>query len=143
NHRIILLFTDGEDHEAGALEQARMAAGQGTRIFTVGVGTASGELLSVQDENGREGFVKDDMGNVVKSRLNEALRQQIATTANGFYLPLQGGLAMQTLYEKGLAPLPTSERSTKLMKQFKEQYHWPLGLAILLLMVELFLPDRK
>ena len=54
-------------------------------------------------------FLKDTLGNVVKSRLNEELLQQVATAADGFYLPLQGGSPMQVLYEKGLAPLPTRE----------------------------------
>ena len=143
NHRVIVLFTDGEDHEEGVLEQARMAAADEVRIFTIGVGTASGELIRVPDASGRTEFLKDNMGNAVRSRLNETLLQQIATAGDGFYLPLQGGNPMQVLYEKGLEPLPTSERSSKLMKNMKEQYYWPLGFAILLLLLEVFLPDRK
>jgi Ca-activated chloride channel family protein len=113
------------------------------RIFTVGVGTPGGELLRVQDENGKLNYLKDESGNVVKSRLNEQLLQQIATAANGFYLPLRGGNAMEILYQKGLAPLPTSDRSSKLMKRLKEQFYWPLGAAIVLLILEVFLPERK
>ena len=68
---------------------------------------------------------------------------QIASIGNGFYLQLQGGDPMQVLYEKGLEPLPTSEQSTRLMKQYKEQFYWPLAIGIALLLLELFLPDRK
>jgi len=143
NHKILILFTDGEDHEHEAVSAAERAAADGLRIFTVGVGTPGGELLRVRDEKGSLVYVKDDDGNVVKSRLNETLLQEIATTGQGFYLPLQGGNAMEVLYQKGLAPLPTSERNTTLMKKLKEQFYWPLGLGLILLLVEIFIPEEK
>ena len=143
NHKVLVLFTDGEDHESSALSTAEEAAKAGLRIFTVGVGTAQGELLRQRDEKGAVGFIKDDQGNVVKSRLNETLLQQIATAANGFYLPLRGANTIDVLYEKGLAPLPKSEGSAKLIRRYHERFQWPLALAILLLLAELFMPDRK
>lgn len=143
NHKIIVLFTDGEDHEHGVIETVQQAVGAGIRIFTVGAGTSTGELLRVRDEQGNLVFVKDDQGNVVKSRLNEELLRQIATAASGFYLPLNAPNAMDVLYQKGLAPLPTSERTTKLMKRMKEQFYWPLSIAILLLIIEVFVPEQK
>jgi Ca-activated chloride channel family protein len=143
NHKVLILLTDGEDHEAGALEAAKKAADAGLRIFTVGVGTPDGELLRQRDQNGAISYVKDEEGNVVKSRLNETLLTQVATAAQGFYLPMSGGKTVEVLYERGLAPLPKSEGSSKSIKRLKEQFQWPLGLAIGLLILELFLPDRK
>ncbi|MDB6038068.1 MAG: Mg-chelatase subunit ChlD, partial [Verrucomicrobiales bacterium] len=143
NHKVLVLFTDGEDHETGALDAAKKAAEKGMRIFTIGVGTANGELLRIRDEKGALAYVKDDQGNAVKSRLDEKLLQGIATEANGFYLPLQGANTMETLYQRGLAPLPTSELSSKMVKKFRERFQWPLGIALLFLIGELFLPDRK
>ena len=143
NHKVLVLFTDGEDHEPGTLEAVEKAAQAGLRIFTIGVGTPNGELLPQRDEKGATSFVKDDQGNPVKSRLNETLLRQIATTGGGFYLPLSGAKTMDILYERGLAPLPTSEGSTKLTKRFLDRFQWPLALAILLLLAEMFLPDRR
>lgn len=143
NHRVLVLFTDGEDHEPGSLETAGRAADEGMKIFTVGVGSPSGELLRIRDERGNLAYVKDDAGNVVKSRLNEPLLQEIATKSGGFYLPLQGANAMELLFQKGLAPLPTTERSSKLMKRLKDQFYWPLSIAILLLVIEAFIPEQK
>jgi Ca-activated chloride channel family protein len=81
---------------------------------------------------------------VVKSRLNEDLLREISTaTDGGFYLPLRGAKTVETLYQEGLAKLPKSEREEKLMKRYHERYHWPLALAILLLMGEFLFPDRK
>lgn len=143
NYKILVLFTDGEDHESDALQAAEKAARAGLRIFTIGVGTPNGELLRVTDEKGGTTYVKDAQGNAVKSRLNEALLQQIATETSGFYLPLRAANTIETLYEKGLAPLPKGEISSRWIRRYHERFQWPLALTILLLGVEMLLPERK
>lgn len=143
NYKVLVIFTDGEDHEAGAVEAAREAAGKGLRIFSVGVGTAEGELLRVTGPNNTSEFLKDDAGNAVKSRLNEGLLREIASAANGFYLPLRGADVVETLYERGLAPLPKSELATKFVRRFHERFQWPLAAGILFLTAEMLLSDRR
>jgi len=143
NFKTLVLITDGEDHDSGALETAERAAKAGLKIFTIGVGTPNGEVLQETSEKGATVNIKDPEGNVVKSRLNEPLLQQIASATGGFYLPLRAARVIETLYEKRLAPLPKSDLASKLVRQFHERYHWPLGLAILLLVAELFLAQRR
>jgi Ca-activated chloride channel homolog len=143
NYKILVIFTDGENHEPGALEAAQKAADDGMRIFTVGVGSPQGGMIEVGQRGGQIAFLKDNQGNVVKSRLNEELLQQIATTANGFYLNLSGAAAIETLYVRGLAPLPKSEISSRLVRRFFERFYWPLCLAIVFLMIEMFIPDQR
>jgi len=145
HYKALVLFTDGEDNdsEAGALEAAQQAAKDGLRIFTVGIGTAAGDLIRVTDANGNSDYVRDEQGNVVKSHLNESLLQQISGATGGFYLPLRGANTIDTLYERGLAPLPKSEGKERLVRRYHEQYHWPLAAAILLLLAEMFLPERR
>src|ERR1044071_8459278 len=143
NFKVLVLFTDGEDHDSGALEAARKAAASGLKIFTVGVGTPNGELLRVTDENGVSSYIKDDQGNVVKSRLDESLLREIATATGGVYLPLRGADAMETLYEKWLAPLPKTENASRLVQHYHERFQWPLAFAIAALLVESLLPDRR
>ena len=142
-HKVLVLLTDGEDNDTGALEAAQNAAKAGLKIFTIGIGTAAGDLLRVTDANGNSDYVRDEQGNVVKSHLNEALLQQIAGATGGFYLPMRGANTIDTLYERGLAPLPKSEGRERLVRRYHEQFHWPLALAMLLLLAELFLPERK
>jgi Ca-activated chloride channel family protein len=142
-HKVLVLLTDGEDNETGALEAAQSAAKAGLKIFTIGIGTAAGDLLRVTEANGNSDYVRDEQGNVVKSHLNEALLQQIAGATGGFYLPLRGANTMDVLYDRGLAPLPKSEGRERLVRRYHEQYHWPLALAMLLLLAELFLPERR
>jgi Ca-activated chloride channel family protein len=143
HYKVLVLFTDGEDNDTGALEAAQEAAKAGLKIFTIGIGTEKGELVRVADGNGNSDYVRDEQGNVLKSHLNEALLQQIAVAAGGFYLPLRGANAIDTLYERGLAPLPKSEGKERLVRRYHEQFHWPLAAAILLLLAEMFLPERK
>ena len=143
SHKILVIFTDGEDHEGEAVARAEAAAKEGLRIFTVGIGSADGEKLRIRDERGRVDYLRDEQGNPVVSKLNEGLLQQIAKAAGGFYLPLRGTKTMDTLYQQGLAPLPKDTSATKMLRRVNEHFHWPLGLAIVLLLVEMFLPENK
>jgi Ca-activated chloride channel homolog len=144
NHKILVLFTDGEDNEdsEAAFAAAREARKAGLRIFTIGVGTPNGEILSSTDPRGNRVFIKDAQGNVVKSRLNESLLQQLAKETDGFYLPLTGARTMDVLYERGLAPLPKSDFSATTRRQFHERFQWFIGAAILLLLAEMLFPER-
>ena len=142
NHRALVLFTDGEDNDEGALEAAQNAAKEGLKIFTVGIGSADGTLVTIADANGNSDYIRDEKGQVVKSHLNDQLLQQIASTSGGFYLPLRGADTINTLYERGLAPLPKSESKEKIVRRYHEQFQWPLAAAMVLLIAEFLLPER-
>jgi Ca-activated chloride channel family protein len=145
HYKTLVLLTDGEDNvnEAAALEAAQNAAKAGLKIFTVGIGTAAGDLIRVTDANGNSDYVRDAQGNVVKSHLDEPLLDQIAKATGGFYLPLSGADTMDVLYARGLALLPKFESQEKLIRRYHEQFQWPLAAAILLLAAEVLLPERK
>jgi len=143
NHKALVLFTDGEDNDEGALAAAQNAAKEGLKIFTIGIGSADGTLVQIPDGNGGSDYIRDEKGQVVKTKLNESLLQQIASATGGFYLPLRGADTINTLYERGLAPLPKSEGAEKLVRRYHEQFQWPLALALSLLFVEFILPERS
>ena len=143
NHKILVLFTDGEDHQEYVLEMGEDAAKEELRIFTIGVGSPDGDLIPIGEENGQKIYLKDRQGKVVKSKLNEALLQQLAGMARGFYLNLNAPGAIETLYAQGLAPLPKSEINSRLVRRYFERFYWPLLVAIVLLLIEMFLPDHR
>jgi Ca-activated chloride channel family protein len=146
NYKVLVLFTDGEDNDTGAdgaIAAAKSAAKDGLRIFTVGIGTSAGELLQTKDPNGNLGYIRDDQGNVVKSHLDESLLKQIAGVSDGSYYSLSGANTMDALYERSLAPLPKSDSKSQWVKQPYERYHWFLTVAVLLLLAEVFFPERR
>jgi Ca-activated chloride channel family protein len=143
NYKVLVILTDGEDHDSGAVEAAKAAAKKDMQIFTIGIGTPEGELLQITDSKGRTDYIRDEQGNVVKSHLNETLLRELAgATSRGFYLPMRGAKTIDNLYAEGLAPLPKSESGEKLVRRYHERFHWPLALAILCLIVETVLPDQ-
>lgn len=142
NHKVVVLFSDGEDHLGGAARAARIAAESGIRVFTVGVGTPEGEILRVKAPDGRLEIIKDRMNSPVRSQLNETGLKEIAEQANGFYVSLQGADSMQALYEGGIDSLPKSDVEADTITRRKERFQWPLGIAALLLILERFVPER-
>lgn len=141
--RVIVVMTDGEDHEPGALEAAREAAKDGIRVYTVGVGSAEGDLLRMTDPYGNAVFVRDETGNAVKSRLNEKLLREVADTGLGFYVNLQDPQAMRTVYERGIGKLARGEFAGGKVRQARERFQWPLAAGLLILALEMVLPEAR
>lgn len=143
NHKVLVIFSDGEDHEGDPVESAKEAASEGITIFTIGVGTADGELLRVRDERGRVDYIRNDQGQPVRSKMDETMLKEIARAGKGFELPLRGTKTIDSLYDQGIAPLPKTESAAKLFQRYHDRFQWPLVVAIALLICEIFLPDRK
>lgn len=142
SHKVLVIFSDGEDHEAGVLEQAEAAAKSGIKIFAVGIGTPEGDELRLPEPGGRRETARDPSGAPIRTRLEERLLHDTAKAAGGFYLRLAGAGTLESLYEKGIAPLPKAEQAARMVRVYHERYHWPLGLALLLLMAEMLVGDR-
>lgn len=138
NHKVLVLLSDGEDHEEGVDQAVARAKKAGLKIFTVGVGTPAGEVIRIPDEQGNMVFLRDDEGNAVRSRLNESLLKDIATQTGGFYLALSGARPMETLFKKGIELLPKSEAATKMTRSYREQFYWFVVLAMAALITEMF-----
>jgi len=139
NHKILVLITDGEDLEGDALAEAKRAAQEGVTIHTVGVGTAAGEL--VPDSGG---FLRDEKGQLVKSRLDEKTLREIASAAGGLYEPIGGGSGgLEAIYRQKLSLVPKEDLLARRHKVPLERFQWALALGGLALLVEMVLGDRK
>lgn len=142
-NRIIVIVTDGEDHEGGVAEVIGAAAAAGVTIHTVGVGSAEGVPLPQVNPNGeRQGFRRDDNGNVITTHLNETALQDIALQTGGeYYRVAPGGSGLGALVERitsGGRDIESRE-----VTDFEEQYQLFLGAALLLLVLEFMMPERK
>ncbi len=142
-HTAIILITDGEDQDGKIDEAAKNAADLGIKIYTVGIGSADGDLIPVT-VNGQQTFVKDRKGQVVKSRLDEESLQKIAATTSGAFVRAAGPtLGLDQLYKEHISQLDKRELASTMEKRFEDRFQWPLGLALLLLMIEPLLGNRK
>jgi Ca-activated chloride channel homolog len=140
-HQAIVLVTDGESHEGDWKAAVARAKERGVAIFTVGLGTTEGELLP--SEQG-VGFFKDRRGQAVKSRLDETTLEQVAVDTGGVYLHAAGaGLGLAEMYRDHIAKLDPRDLGSTLEKRYEARYRWPLLVALLLLLVEPLVPERR
>ena len=139
-HQALVLITDGEDHEGKVKEAAERASARGVKIYTIGIGTADGELIP--GESG--GYVKDRSGQVVKSRLDEETLKQIAIDTGGVYLHASGAsLGLPELYRDYIGTMEKRELASTLERRFEHRFQIPLALAFVLLLSEHLLGERR
>lgn len=144
NQRFLVLITDGEDLQGDVMDAAKDAADKGMIIYTVGVGSAEGVTIPVQYRNGRKDVMRDEKGEVVRTKLDESTLKSIADHAKGLYVPLgRGAEGLNTIYQEKLRLVPKTELNQRMEKIPLEKYQWPLGLAIVFLLIECFLPQQR
>ena len=142
--KILILVTDGEDLEGDSLAAAKAAAAQdGLKIYTVGVGSANGDLIPLPQEQGG-GFLKDSAGQLVKSHLDEAALKALAAATGGIYAPLGAdNRGLDTIYQAAIAPLAKHDLAARTQRIYTERFQWPLGAAIALLLSSLAVGTRR
>lgn len=136
-YKILVLITDGEDHEGDPLAAAREAKEAGINIFCIGIGTAEGELIQIRDKEGNTTFLKDNEGNVVKTRLDENVLQKIAVTTDGMYVRSSGAeFGLDLIYDQRLSKMEKQDIASKMKKIYYERFQIPLIFAFILLCAE-------
>ena len=137
--RAIIVITDGEDHEGGALEAAREAYKKGINVFILGVGTSKG--APIPDGNG--GYLKDNSGQTVLSALNEQMCQQVAKAGNGVYIHVDNTSDAQERLNKELSKLQSGISDTVVYSEYNEQFQIFGIILLLLLIVETILLESR
>ena len=137
--RAIIVITDGEDHEGGALEAAREAYKKGINVFILGVGTSKG--APIPDGNG--GYLKDNSGQTVLSALNEQMCQQVAKAGNGVYIHVDNTSDAQEKLNKELSKLQSGISDTVVYSEYNEQFQIFGIILLLLLIVETVLLESR
>lgn len=144
NHKVIILITDGENHEDDPLKAAAKAKGRGIVIYTVGVGKKDGSYIKVKDESGNETLFKDRQGQVIKSRLDEITLNKIALETGGLYTPAYGTKwGLEKIYRESIAKIEDTTYKTQHVKRYVNRYQIPLFIALAFISVESFLTNRK
>ena len=136
--RVVVLVTDGENHEDDALAAAERAAAKGVKIYTIGIGTPEGAPISIGDD-----FVRDEKGEIVVSKLDETTLQKIAATTEGAYVRASSAsVGVQEIVDK-INHTEKSKFKTEIFEEYDEKFQIPLIAALILLLVELVILPRR
>lgn len=138
--RAIIIITDGENHQDEAVEAAKEAAEKGIIIYTVGMGLPKGAPIPIP---GTQNYHKDKAGNVVISKLNQSMLQQIALAGNGSYVQANNTTTgLNTLF-KEINKMDKTELDSRIYSDYEEQYQWIAWILLVLLVGEFLVMERK
>ena len=136
--RVIILITDGENHDDDAIAVAERAAQMGVKIFTIGIGTPEGAPIQIGGE-----FIKDEAGEMVVSKLNEEMLARIADITGGAYVRSSKQSIGLDEIVKAINEMEQTELSMVRFEEFNEQYQYLLIAALVLLLLEFVVLDRR
>jgi Ca-activated chloride channel family protein len=138
--RAIILITDGENHEDDAIAAAKKAQELGIQVFVIGIGKPEGAPIP---KPGTNDYFKDRSGQVVVSRLNEEMCQQIAQAGSGIYVRCDNTNTAMRALQQELDRIATTDLETTVYADYNEQYQSFVLIALLLLVIEFFILSRK
>lgn len=138
--KAIIIITDGEDHEGGATEAAEEAKNLGMRVYVLGVGSVKGSPIPVP---GTGDYMRDNTGEVVMSALNEQMCREVAQAGGGAYIHVENNSSAQRQLDEELDKLEKRETESTIYSDYDEQFQAVGILALLLLLIEICIFDRK
>ena len=138
--KAIIIITDGENHEGGAVEAAKAAAEKGMMVYVMGVGTPEG--APIPEGRGND-FRRDKEGNVIVTKLNEQMCQEIAAAGNGVYIRIDNTGNAQKILQKEVDKLAKADLDTAVYSEHDEQFQIMAWIAFVLLLIEMLLMVKK
>jgi Ca-activated chloride channel homolog len=143
-YKVMILITDGEDHDTKPIEAAKKAQEAGIRIFTIGIGSLRGEPIPIKNRRGDVvGYKKDKDGSIVMSKLDETTLQKIADITGGEYFRATAGeIELDRIYDEILG-MEKKELEGSLMTQYEDRFQYPLAVGIFFLILEFLITDKK
>ncbi len=142
--RVIVMISDGEDHEAGAVAFAKKIKDSSTRLYILGVGTEKGGPIPVRDDSGTlRGYKRDTAGQSIVSSFKAEALSSIAAAAGGRYFNLTQGEAEIDDILRDLGALNRSDYAEKKYVVYQDRFQYPLGIALFFLFLEISAPLRR
>lgn len=143
-HKVLILITDGEDHDTKPIEAAEEAAKEGIKIYTIGLGSTQGVPIPLYDRGGNPaGFKKDRQGNVVTTKLDIATLQKIAYLTDGkYYISSAGETELSEIFDD-INKMEKKELTSRQFAQYEDRFQIFVAIALILLIIETILPLRS
>lgn len=138
--KTIILITDGENHEDDAVKAAAAAAEKNIHVNIVGMGDPKGSPIPIAGANN---YMKDKDGNVVITKLNEQMCQEIVAAGNGMYVRADNTNSAQKALQKEIEKMNKSELDSKVYSEYNEQFQTLAWIALILLIAEFLILERK
>ena len=142
-NRVLFLISDGEDHQGDYASIAAQANEKGIKIYTIGVGTTAGARIPIKRGGVVQSYKRDKDNQVVITKLNKKTLQEIAQAANGEYLDGSNTKELVEQVQNILAGMDKKEFDAKQFSDFKDQFQWFLAGALLFLLLDVLLLERK
>jgi len=138
--KVLIIITDGENHEDNPLDAVAEAKEKGILIYTIGLGDVKGTPIPIE---GRSDFRKDNSGSVIMTRLDENMLIQIADAGEGKYIRANNSkFGLATLYEE-IEKLDKTELESKIYSEYEDAYQYVIFLALILLLLDFLILNRK
>lgn len=141
--KLLILISDGEDHSEGAEAAAAEANKIGMKIITIGIGTEKGGPIPLKRDGIVESFKRDNNNEVVITKLNQESLETIAKATKGGYVSGRNTKEVVDYIKNALNNIQKTEFEAKQIADFKSQFQWFLGIAFVLLFIDVFLLERK
>ena len=138
--RAIIVITDGENHEGGVVEASKAASEKGIQVNVLGVGMPEGAPIPIEGTND---YRRDRDGNVIVTRLNEQMCQEIAQVGNGIYVRVDNTSSAQKAISQELDKKVKVDVETQVYTEFNEQFQAVAWLILLLLLIEMLILECK
>lgn len=143
-NQVIVLITDGEDHESAPLKAAQVAKQHGIHVVTVGIGSTQGSRIPIFDEHDNlTGYKRDQRGELIQSALDETTLQKVAAETGGTYVHYNGKNSVVNGVTQFINHLEKTELETMLRENYKDRFVLFLAPALLLLLLALLLGERR
>jgi Ca-activated chloride channel homolog len=141
--KVIVLITDGEDHEGDIDKAVNEATAKNIKIYCIGLGSLQGSPIPIANTQGQVDFKRDNEGNVVITKLDEPILQHIASIGNGKYFRGSNYEDHLDKIYSDLSNMQKAEFGVKKITEYEDRFYYFLAPAILLLLLEFFLSERK
>jgi Ca-activated chloride channel family protein len=142
-HKVIIIITDGENHEDDAIAAAKEAHSEGAVIHTIGMGSPDGAPIPIYQNNTQVGFRKDADGNVVVTKLDEQALLQIAEAGGGKFVRATNQQNELEAIFKEVQSMEKKEFGAKMFTEYEDRFQYFLGMALFLVVVEFFVSERR
>ena len=141
--KVLIVITDGENHEDDAVEMAKNAAKKGIIVNTIGVGLPKGAPIPVYSSTGQKVFRKDNDGNTIISKLDESMLQKISAAGGGVYIrSANTRLGLNALFDE-INKMEKQEFEAMIYSEYDERFQYLIGMALFFLLLEFMILERK